>query len=57
MILIDSQKLFNTIDHQMLIKKMNYLQFLKTVIAWFKSYLSEQKFKKISTLVTPAYQT
>ena len=57
MILIDSQKLLNNIDPQMVIKKMKYLQFSKTVIAWLKSYLSEQKFKKISTLVTPAYQT
>ena len=57
MILIDSQKLFNNIDPQMVIKKMKYVQFSKTVIAWLKSYLSEQKFKKISTLVTPAYQT
>ena len=45
MILIDLQKAFDTIDHQILIKKMKYLGFSKNVIAWFKSYLSEQKFK------------
>ena len=45
MILIDLQKAFDTIDHQILIKKMKYLGFSKHVIAWFKSYLSERKFK------------
>ena len=45
MILIDLQKAFDTIDHQILIKKMKYLGFSKDVIAWFKLYLSEQKFK------------
>ena len=50
MILIDLQKAFDTIDHQILIKKMKYLGFSKNVIAWFKSYLSERKFKtNIST--------
>ena len=43
MILIDLQKAFDTIDHQTFIKKMKYLGFSKNVIAWFKSYLSEQK--------------
>ena len=45
MILIDLQNAFDTIDHQILIKKMKYLGFYKNVIAWFKSYLSERKFK------------
>ena len=45
MILIDLQKAFDTIDRQILIKKMKYLGFSKHVIAWFKSYLSERKFK------------
>ena len=45
MILIDLQKAFDTIDHQILIKKMKYLGFSKNVIAWFKSYLSARKFK------------
>ena len=44
-ILIDLQKASDTIDHQILIKKMKYLGFSKNVIAWFKSYLSERKFK------------
>ena len=33
MILIDLQKAFDTIDHQILIKKMKYLGFSKNVIA------------------------
>ena len=45
MTLTDLQKAFDTIDHQILVKKMKYLGFLKNVIAWFKSYLNEQKFK------------
>ena len=45
MILIDLQNAFDTIDHQILIKKMKYLGFSKNVIALSKSYLSEQKFK------------
>ena len=50
MILIDLQKAFDTIDHQILMKKMKYLGFSKNVIPWFKSYRSERKFKiNIST--------
>ena len=45
MILITLKKAFGTSDCQILIKKMKYLSFSKNVIAWFESYLSEQKFK------------
>ena len=45
MVLIDLQKAFDTIDHQILLKKMKYLGFSKNTITWFKSYLCEQKFK------------
>ena len=45
MILIDLQKAFDTIDHQILMKKMKYLGFSKNVFPWFKSYLGERKFK------------
>ena len=44
MILIDLQKAFDTIDHDILIKKMNYLGFSITTIAWFRSYLEDRKF-------------
>ena len=37
MILIDLQKAFDTIDHEILLKKMKYLGFSKNTITWFKS--------------------
>ena len=43
MILIDLQKAFDTINHEILINK--YLGFSKDVILWFKSYLSNRKIK------------
>ena len=45
MILIDLQKAFDTIDHQILLKKMEYLGFSKNTVTWFKCYLCEPKFK------------
>ena len=45
MVLIDLQKAFDTIDHQILLKKMKYLGFSKNTITWFKSYLCERKCK------------
>ena len=56
MILIDLQKAFDTINLQILRKKMKYLGLSKNVFAWFKSYLSERKFKIKSTVVTPAHR-
>ena len=43
MILIDLQKAFDTINHDILINKMEFLGFSKDVISWFKSYLSNRK--------------
>ena len=45
MVLIDLLKAFDTIDHQILLKKMKYLGFSKSTITWFKSYLCERKIK------------
>ena len=45
MILIDLQKAFETINHKILINKMEFLGFCKDVILWFKSYLLYRKFK------------
>ena len=45
MVLIDLLKAFDTIDHQILLKKMKYLGFSKNTITWFKCYLYECKFK------------
>ena len=55
MILIDLQKAFDTIDHQILLKKMKYLGFSKNTITWFKSYICEWKFKKALTLVIQSF--
>ena len=35
MVLIDLQKVFDTTDHQILLKKMKYLGFTKNTITWF----------------------
>ena len=45
MILIDLQKAFDTINHEILITKMEYLGFSKEVVLWFKSYIAKRKFK------------
>ena len=45
MVLIDLQKVFDTIDHQILLNKMKYLDFSKNTITWFKSSLCERKSK------------
>ena len=39
MILVDLQKAFDTIDHEILINKLEFLGFSKNVILWFKLYL------------------
>ena len=44
MILIDLQKVFDTIDHNILLLKMPSLGFSREVIDWYKSYLSSRKF-------------
>ena len=45
MILIDLQKEFDTIDHELLLEKMIFLGFSEEVIDWFRSYLSNRNFK------------
>ena len=42
MILIDLQKAFDTLDHN--VEKLKCMTLKKTVIKWFKSYLSNRKF-------------
>ena len=55
MILIDIQKAFDTIDHEILLQKLKAIKFSESTIKWFKSYLSERIFlvnieKKLSDL-------
>ena len=43
MILIDLQKAFDTINHDIRINKMEFLGLSKDVVSWFKSYLLNRK--------------
>ena len=44
MILIDLQKAFDTIDHEIFLDKMACLGFSNSTISWFKSYLQDRSF-------------
>ena len=45
MVLVDLQKAFDTIDHDILLKKLSAIGFSNHIIGWFKSQLSNQLFK------------
>ena len=45
LILIDLQKAFHTIDHEILLKRIGCRRFSKKIISWFESYLSGRTFK------------
>ena len=45
MILINLQKTFGTINHDILLKKMSALRFSDPAMNWFKSYLSNRSFR------------
>ena len=45
MVLDDLQKAFDTIDHDILLKKLSAIGFSNHIIGWFKSQLSNQLFK------------
>ena len=42
--MIDLQKAFDTIDHNIFLDKLAYLGFNKSAILWFKSYLPDRSF-------------
>ena len=44
MTLLDLQKAFDTLDHEVLLEKMKYFRFRTPVNQWFESYLSNRKF-------------
>ena len=44
MILVDLQKGFDTLDHTILLQKMECIGFKVSVIKWFQSYLLNKKF-------------
>ena len=56
MILIDLQKAFDTINYEILLEKMTFLNFSPPTIAWFRSYLTNRSFivDVDSTLSEPA---
>ena len=43
--LIDLQKAFDTMDHEILLKKLECIRFSERVILWLESYLSGRTFK------------
>ena len=43
--LIDLQKAFDTIDHEILLQRLKASKFCEIAIKWFKSYLSETVFR------------
>ena len=45
MALIDLQKAFDTINQDVLLKRMEFIGFSEGTTKWFKSYLSNSKFK------------
>ena len=45
MILIDLQKPFDTANHNIFLKKMEFIGFSEERTKWFKSYLPNRKFK------------
>ena len=45
MILIDLQKTFDTINHEIFLGKLHAIGFSVKTVTWFKSYLSDRTFK------------
>ena len=45
MILVDLQKAFDAIDHDILLKKLSAIGISNDAIGWFKPYLSNQLFR------------
>ena len=45
MILINLQKIFDTINHEIFLDKLHAIGFSEKTVAWFKSYLSDRAFK------------
>ena len=44
MILVDLQKAFDTLDHTVLLQKMECIGFKESAIKWFQSFLSNRNF-------------
>ena len=44
MILVNLQKVFDTLDHTLLLQKMKCIDFKESVVKWFQPYLSKRNF-------------
>ena len=44
LILIDLQKAFDTINHDILLRKLRVIGFSDVIVKWFQFYLSNRKF-------------
>ena len=54
MILVDLQKAFDTLDHTVLLQKMEYIGFKKSFIKWFQLYLSQKIFLALENVFSDA---
>ena len=57
MILIDLQKAFDAANRDILLKKMEFIGFSEEATKWFKSYLSNRKFKIILRILSQSLET
>ena len=57
MILIDLQKAFDTVNHDILLKNMEFIGFSEGTTKWFKSYLSNRNSKFILRILSQNLET
>ena len=57
MILTDLLKAFDTANHDILLKKMEFTGFSDETTKWFKYYLSNKKFKVNITILSQSLET
>ena len=56
MVLIDLQKAFVTIDHDILLKQVSITGFTNHAIDWLQTYLSNQLFRVSLEIIYPNFQ-